>query len=388
MNINIKPKKSNVNLIAITLNALIAFSAFSFYCHEANAQSSSGLTLTNATQTLSDILSSQGPLHHSFSSDNLHVDERDTYQVVSMNDCILTTSGYFDSAVDGSIGHNTMSFTYSTTYPLKDIASIDIETHGNQDMGSQIYDTPVFTVNVHLNNPVLPVRTQFQSTLPDVIKIAAISKVSYVINNANNAQKFSDTLHQMSELCGAPKPVTEQTLTDLPEDVQAHYKQTLAHGKPALMYSTALDMADDGHTGLALQMLQALIEKYPDDAYASKAIDKKEALKAQLKRASSPLSGIRQSAPISSPNLNSNTNSNSNSNNDDNFQKTQCQASCQSTKNSCDMTYSNNMGTQLGNTINSLRGHNSVAAQNSGSQILGDPNACHNEYDSCTARCH
>lgn len=119
-----------------------------------------------------------------------------------------------------------------------------------------------------------------------------------------------------------------------------------------------------------------IIERHPDDAYSAKAIDEKEVIRKHVNTNTSTKANVS----MSSSNM-------SNHNQPLLERKLQCQSSCQSTKNSCDMNYSSHVGNSLGNTINGIRSHNSLVAQQSGSEIFGDPNACQNQYDSCTNSC-
>lgn len=346
-----------------------------------NAQAQS---LSDDTKTITDLLSSQGDTHHKVNiGEDLVLDEYENYSIVQFENCTLTSSYNDHSKSYSSKGNNSMSITYQFTFSLLNIDSIEIQSKGKTNELNFIYDMPIYKLVIHLKNPVLGQRTLYESTMvPDNFKLGPAHNISYTFTNAENSQKMMDTLNHMAQLCGVPKPASQQTAEDLPAQEQEHYKQVLTHGKPAVMYSTALDLADEQHYSLALAMLQALIEKYPDDGYTAKAIDKKEAIRNQLLKSSVGARKVAnfQAPPVSNPAQIDNDNGN--------IEKGQaCHSSCQTTKNSCDMTYSSNMGTQLGNTINGLRGHNSAAAQQAGSQILGDPNACQNEYDSCTARC-
>ncbi len=60
----------------------------------------------------------------------------------------------------------------------------------------------------------------------------------------------------------------------LSEGDMAHFKSTLANGKPAQLYFLATEMGNAGHQDLALQLYQRLVDKYPDDVYTAKAIEK------------------------------------------------------------------------------------------------------------------
>ncbi len=60
----------------------------------------------------------------------------------------------------------------------------------------------------------------------------------------------------------------------LPADEEAHFRETLAHGKPAQLYFLAMEMTHGGHEDLAIKLYQKLVDKYPDDIYTAKAIEK------------------------------------------------------------------------------------------------------------------
>jgi TolA-binding protein len=356
---------SCVRLIELTRFILcLVLIAMTGFISEAHAQS-----LNQDTQALSELFSQQGYIHRHMQIGTVMTTSTSlSFSFVNLDACMLTTQVHWNSEETSSTQKDHDSNSYNYTYNLHNIVNISTEPTAPKDKPNLNYEQPVFVVNVQLSNIVTPQRVFHESTRNDNSLVDAYAGLSYYVKSDNDAQKLVNILHHLAQSC---KTKSQQNTEDLPSEEQSHYKQILAHGKPAQMYATALDMVDDGHTELALQMFQAIIDKYPDDSYATKAIDKREALRNSMKH--------------SQTNGSQNTIAHTDNNNG-NIQ--QCQASCQSTKNSCDMTYSNNMGTQLGNTINGVRGHNSVAAQQSASQILGDPNACQNEYDSCTARCH
>lgn len=70
----------------------------------------------------------------------------------------------------------------------------------------------------------------------------------------------------------------------LPADEKAHFKKILDNGKPAQLYYLATVMTHEGHPDLAMELYQKLVDKYPDDIYTAKAIEK-------MDRGSQPSSG-------------------------------------------------------------------------------------------------
>ena len=69
--------------------------------------------------------------------------------------------------------------------------------------------------------------------------------------------------------------------------LQQQIDSVLATGHPARIYSLAGDLAADNHPELALKVLDALIQRYPDSPFTMKAIDLKDSLRHQNNKGNS-----------------------------------------------------------------------------------------------------
>jgi hypothetical protein len=374
------------SLIVLSLLALLLIQAPHIFAQTANTVLSNSNTNTNSNlaqdvQIINTILVKQGNIHYSVNPGNgIIISSQIRYALSTTTNCSLSLYANTNNSIHDTTSNDYIRDAFTDTFTVDNITSIDAKPTVSPDEQNTTYDGTYYRFDVHLNHPIIPLLLSHETSLAPYPTTGEISKFAIIIRDADDAKKIVDALTHSQKLCGANFPLNSEGI-GMADDEQAHFQQVIAHGKPAQMYAAALDMADSGHNTMALQMFQAIIDKYPDDAYAAKAIDKREALRNTMKHGNA--------------NTNINSTSNGTSNNTLSLQRTQsslqhtqqCQSSCQNAKNSCDMNYSNNMGTQLGNTINSLRGHNSAVAQQSGSQILGDPNACQHQYDSCNASC-
>lgn len=200
--------------------------------------------------------------------------------------------------------------------------------------------------------------------------------------------------------------LTAETLAS-PAD-QEKYQRILIHGKAAQMYAMALDMRDQRYIALSLKMLDAIIDKYPDSEFAGKAIDLREQLKHATGSPGGATTGDGAGAKgVAFKDLPPDEQKRINAQLMDDIQKKRdqqaalqqqaareqqqriqaCQSSCQTAHNTCTMDYANHAGQEMGNAIVGILNHNAAAATSAGGQIPGDPNACQNQYDACTAEC-
>jgi len=63
-------------------------------------------------------------------------------------------------------------------------------------------------------------------------------------------------------------------LQSLSPGEQQHYADVFKSGRPSQMYLLAVKMYTDNHTELGDNLCQAIVDRYPDDPYAAKAIDR------------------------------------------------------------------------------------------------------------------
>jgi hypothetical protein len=64
------------------------------------------------------------------------------------------------------------------------------------------------------------------------------------------------------------------------EDQQNRYDKVINTGRPVQIYSLAGHLEDEGRPDLAAGLYQALIDKFPDDPYAAKAVEIEDAAQA------------------------------------------------------------------------------------------------------------
>jgi uncharacterized membrane protein len=177
-------------------------------------------------------------------------------------------------------------------------------------------------------------------------------------------------------------PSAQQAASDLPElspEQQTRYNTTLSKGRPAQIYSLALDMMAVGRPDLSDKLFQTLIDRFPDDPYTAKAIDRRDALRSAVKQqqgaAAQQHAQAQQRARAQADQAQI-----------DQQRVAACQENCNSAQSSCSMQAANQFGTTLGQIIGNGMNHNSAGMQQSAAQI-GDPNACQHQFDQCTSSC-
>lgn len=322
-----------------------------------------------------DILLKQGDIHTSLQQNDLVVSATENYNFNIQSECHFVIQDKSESKSHSNQGENYIRNVVADDLVFSNIDSIDVKATISPNEANVVYDGTYYIFNINLMSPIQVNVISHETSFPPYKFGGEIKKISFVVKDNEDAKKVINAFDHLSHTCGVSFSINSPQL-GITDDEQAHFQQILMHGKPSQMYAEALDMADSGHEKLALKMLDAIIERYPDDAYTAKAIDEKEVIRKHVNTNTS-----------SKANVSMNSSNTSNHNQQLLERKQQCQSSCQSAKNSCDMNYSSHVGTSLGNTINGIRSHNSLAAQQSGSEIFGDPNACQNQYDSCTNSC-
>jgi probable HAF family extracellular repeat protein len=121
-------------------------------------------------------------------------------------------------------------------------------------------------------------------TVPDWIDIHTLgisgNGTTVLFKSFTNPQHNVIAYFTMS-LSGQPTDAYRSSSTSeaLSAEEETRYKRIFTSGRPAQIYAFAGDMADQRRFDLADKLYQLLIDKFPDDPYTSKAIDKREALK-------------------------------------------------------------------------------------------------------------
>jgi hypothetical protein len=82
-----------------------------------------------------------------------------------------------------------------------------------------------------------------------------------------------------SPICSAQASANAPAEATLSAEEGAKYRHVLSTGRPSQIYALAADMEEQGHPDLARKLYQTLIDRYPDDAFAAKAIDRKATLR-------------------------------------------------------------------------------------------------------------
>jgi uncharacterized membrane protein len=158
-------------------------------------------------------------------------------------------------------------------------------------------------------------------------------------------------------------------------DQQARYDKMIKKGRPIQMYSLAGDFEDEGRPDLAANLYQALIDKFPDDPYAAKAVAKKDAARAvaaQQQQAQAP-AGQQVAANAPSPQA-----------------IEACHQQCSSTLNSCTSDAQNQHDAAVAKGLVGMISRNAGMMGGGASDTQSADNAksaCQDAYNSCSAGC-
>jgi uncharacterized membrane protein len=156
---------------------------------------------------------------------------------------------------------------------------------------------------------------------------------------------------------------------------QARYDKAIAKGRPAQIYSLAGDLQAEGRDDLAANLYQLLIDKFPDDPYTAKAIDKKEAAReaaAQQQQQAQDAASQPAADPATAKNVEA------------------CLQQCSSTANSCKSTAQNQHDAAVAKGLVGMLSRNAgmVGGAGSDSQSADSAkSACDDAYNSCSSAC-
>jgi hypothetical protein len=156
-------------------------------------------------------------------------------------------------------------------------------------------------------------------------------------------------------------------------DQQARYDKAMKTGRPIQLYSLAGHLEDEGRPDLAANLYQALIDKFPDDPYAAKAVDKQDAARAAAQQQQAQDSAGQTAASAASPQA-----------------VEACLQQCSTTLSSCKSDAQNQHDGAVAKGLVGLltRNSGSVSSAGTDSQNADDAkSACNDSYNSCSAAC-
>jgi uncharacterized membrane protein len=213
---------------------------------------------------------------------------------------------------------------------------------------------------------------QFVSPVADlVVKAQAELKQEQALAQAQAAAKAQ----QQAKAAAAQAEESAKTAA-IQADQQARYNKVIKTGRPAQLYSLAGHLEDEGRPDLAANLYQALIDRFPDDPYTAKAIEKQDTARAaaaqQQQQAQTP-AGQPATANGSSPQA-----------------VEACLQQCSSTLNSCKSDAQNHRDSAVAKGLVGLLSKNSASVSGAASDAQdadSASSACNDEYNSCSAAC-
>jgi hypothetical protein len=158
-------------------------------------------------------------------------------------------------------------------------------------------------------------------------------------------------------------------------DQQERYDKAIAKGRPAQIYSLAGDLQAEGRDDLAANLYQLLIDKFPDDPYTAKAIDKKEAAR---EAAAQQQQQAQDAASQTTSNAATARNGEA------------CIQQCSSTLNTCKSDAQNHHDAAVAKGLVGMLSRNAgmVGAAGTDSQSADSAkSACEDAYNSCSSAC-
>ena len=159
------------------------------------------------------------------------------------------------------------------------------------------------------------------------------------------------------------------------EDQQARYDRIVMTGRPSQLYSLAGDFEDEGRPDLAANLYQALIDKFPDDPYTAKAIDKKDAARAAAQQQQQAQASAGQQAAANAPPPQA---------------IEACIQQCSATLNSCKANAQTQHDSAVAKGLVGLLSKNAGMVGGAGTDSQNADSAksaCNDDYNSCSAAC-
>jgi uncharacterized membrane protein len=157
-------------------------------------------------------------------------------------------------------------------------------------------------------------------------------------------------------------------------DQQARYDRVVNTGRPIQIYSLAGDLQDEGRPDLAANLYQLLIDKYPDDPYAAKAVDMKDAARAAAAQQQAQ-DAVAQPATANAPSPQA---------------VEACLQQCSSTLNSCKSDAQNQHANAVAKGLVGLLSKNSASVSGAASDVQdadSAQSACEDAYNTCSTAC-
>ncbi len=204
------------------------------------------------------------------------------------------------------------------------------------------------------------------------LKHSYIGFVSPLADLVKRSQTIEKEGQQQAQAQKAAQEEENARNAAIQEDQQARYDKVVITGRPIQIYSLAGDLEDEGRPDLALNLYQALIDKFPDDPYAAKAVEKKEALRAAQQQAQDS-GGQQVAANSSSPQA-----------------IEACIQQCSTTLNSCKANAQTQHDSAVAKGLVGLLSKNAGMVGGAGTDSQNADSAksaCNDDYNSCSAAC-
>ena len=197
----------------------------------------------------------------------------------------------------------------------------------------------------------------------------------------NEVNLKQQTTTSESVVASAPQATTppRQVQEPLSPEEQTRYEKVLTTGRPAQIYALAVKMGSQNRNDLAEKLFQALIDRFPDDAFAVKAIDKMEATQ---KAAQQQLINQQQQAgqvQMQRQQLSAMQQANEK-------KIANCKARCDLAASNCQEQVNRQNSQAVAGAFMGMMGRNSSATMNS-MNSYNDTNACDNNLQSCYLSC-
>jgi len=212
----------------------------------------------------------------------------------------------------------------------------------------------------------------FVSSVPEVMaKSQAALKQEQALAQAQAAAKAQQ---QAKEAATQAEELAKTAA--IQADQQARYNKVIKTGRPAQLYSLAGHLEDEGRPDLAANLYQALIDRFPEDPYTAKAIEKQDAARAAAAQQQQPAQApAGQPAAANGPSPQA---------------AEACLQQCSSTLNSCKSDAQNQHDSAVAKGLVGLLTKNSgsVSSAAADSQSADSAtSACNDAYNSCSASC-
>jgi len=123
------------------------------------------------------------------------------------------------------------------------------------------------------------------------------AEVLAFLNTVTPNSQYANTRAPAAAPLGVPAAQTLQAAPKadvLTTEDQAHFDTVLKSGRPSQMYLLAVKMYTEHHVELGDKLCQAIVDRYPDDPYAAKAIDRLDSARQGAERGAQQQAAIQQ----------------------------------------------------------------------------------------------